>query len=539
MSKAWFDHYPEGTPKEINPDTYASLTQLFRQSVERFADLDALECFGASLTYGELDRLSDAVASLLQERFGVEKGDRIAVMLPNIFAYPIVMWGILKAGAVQVNVNPQYTARELEHQLNDSEATVIFCFNGSTQSLAAVRNKTGVHQVVTVAPGDGSGLSLPEPPIAAELGDSHRLSALLQEYAGKSPMPAELDGGDTVFLQYTGGTTGPSKGATLSHRNLVANSEQFKAFVPEVNEPGKERVVLALPMYHIFGLMLYTAYAAIGAKAILIPNPRDIEGFLTTIKDAGFTVMAGVNTLYAGMAAHPLCNDVDFSLCKVSIGGGSKIFPSTSDRWQALSGTHILEGFGLSETSPILTLNPLGQDSFTGTVGFPVPSTEVKILGTDGTECLPGEPGELCAKGPQVMSGYWKRPDANAECFTEDGYFRTGDIAVMHPDGLFEIVDRKKDMLIVSGFNVYPNEIEAIVCELDAVAEAACVGAPDEKTGERVKLFVAGKGPDLDVDVIVKHCRDNLAAYKVPKEVVVLDELPKSSVGKILRKELR
>ncbi len=539
MTKAWFDHYPKGIPYEINPDAYSSLTQLFKQAVEKFSDLEAIECFGTTLSYAELDRLSDSVAYLLQDRFGVKKGDRIAVMLPNIFAYPIVMWGILKAGGVQVNVNPLYTARELEHQLNDSGATAMFCYNGSTEALAAIQANTSVRHVVTVAPGDGANLTIPAPPLAEGLGNSLAFAELLDAYAGQSPAPVALAGDDTLFLQYTGGTTGPSKGATLCHRNLIANTEQFKAFVPEANEPGSERVVLALPMYHIFGLMVYVAYAAIGAKAILIPNPRDLESFLGTIKSAGFTVMGGVNTLYAGMAAHPLFNEVDFSHCKISLGGGSKIFHSTSDRWEASAGGHILEGFGLSETSPILTLNPMGQSGFTGTVGFPVPSTDVKILDPEGNELPPGEPGELCAKGPQVMSGYWNRPDANAQTFTAGGYFKTGDVAVMHSNGLFEIVDRKKDMLIVSGFNVYPNEVEAVACELDIVAEAACVGAPDEKTGERVKLFVAGNGGDIDVDTVIDHCRKNLAAYKVPKEVVVPEELPKSSVGKILRKELR
>ncbi|WP_138440480.1 AMP-binding protein [Marinobacter alexandrii] len=539
MAKIWFDHYPKGIPHEINPDTYSSLTHLFKQAVEKFSDLEALECFGETLTYAELDQLSDVVACLLQDRYGVKKGDRIAVMLPNVFAYPIVMWGILKAGGVQVNVNPLYTARELEHQLNDSGATAMFCYNGSTEALAAIQGNTSVGCVVTVAPGDGADIEIPAPPLADGLGKSEALSDLLDAYADQSPAPVALAGDDTLFLQYTGGTTGPSKGATLCHRNLIANTEQFKAFVPEANEPGRERVVLALPMYHIFGLMVYVAYAAIGAKAILIPNPRDVEGFLSTIKDAGFTVIGGVNTLYAGMATHPLFKEVDFSRCKISLGGGSKIFRSTSDRWEAFAGGHILEGFGLSETSPILTLNPMGQSGFTGTVGFPVPSTDVKILGPEGNELPPGEPGELCAKGPQVMSGYWNRPDANAQTFTDDGYFKTGDVAVMHANGLFEIVDRKKDMLIVSGFNVYPNEVEAVASELDIVAEAACVGAPDEKTGERVKLFVAGNGANIDVETVVEHCRRNLAAYKVPKEVIVLEELPKSSVGKILRKELR
>ncbi|MDO3720969.1 AMP-binding protein [Marinobacter sp. chi1] len=540
QQQPWLQHYPDNVPHTINPDEFSSVQALFKQAVEKFPDHIALECFGLTLTYQQLDAVSDTLATAMQKELGIAKGDRVAVMLPNLFAYPISLLAILKTGAIQVNVNPLYTPRELEHQLNDSGAEHIIIYTGSTPALADIRDKTSIRNVITVGPGDGSGHDIPAPPVAENLGEHVALTELLARHDGEKPDIVELHGEDVLFLQYTGGTTGPSKGATLTHRNLVANTLQFKAFVPDANEPGKECVVLSLPMYHIFGLMIYVAYAAIGAKAILIPNPRDMDAYIGAIKNAGFTVIGGVNTLFAGMTMHPEFKNVDFSRYKVAFGGGSKIFPSTSERWHAVTGSHIIEGFGLSETAPILTLNLMSNNEFTGTVGYPVPSTDVKILGPDDQPLPPGEPGEICAKGPQVMKGYWNREQATAEVFTPDGYFRTGDVAVMHEDGKFEIVDRKKDMLIVSGFNVYPNEVEGVVCEMDSVAEAAVVGAPDEKTGERVKLFVSpsGKG-ELDEDAIIEHCRANLAAYKVPKEVVVLDEIPKSNVGKILRRNLR
>ncbi|MDX1755232.1 MAG: AMP-binding protein [Marinobacter sp.] len=540
QNQPWLKHYPSNIPHTIDPDRFNSVTELFDAAVQQYPDQTALECFGMTMTYRQLDEVSNAVATGLQQEYGLVKGDRVAVMLPNVPAYPIVMLGILKAGGIQVNVNPLYTPRELTHQLNDSGAELIFIYAGSTPTLADVQGDTPIHHSITVKPGDGLSPAIPSPPNSEGLGKNSPLSDLLARYASIPPKPVSIGGDDVLFLQYTGGTTGPSKGATLTHRNLIANTLQFKAFVPNANASGAETVVLALPMYHIFGLMIYVAYAAIGAKAILIPNPRDMDAFIGAIKDAKFTVMGGVNTLFAGMAAHPDFGNIDFSSCKVAFGGGSKIFASTSERWKAAAGSHILEGFGLSETSPILTLNMMGNEEFSGTVGFPVPSTDVKILGPDNQPLPPGEPGELCARGPQIMRGYWRRPEATADSLTADGYFNTGDVAVMHEDGQFEIVDRKKDMLIVSGFNVYPNEVESVVCELDSVAEAACVGAPDEKTGERVKLFVSPSGKaDLETDDIIAHCRTNLAAYKVPKEVIVLDELPKSNVGKILRKELR
>lgn len=538
--KPWLDSYPSDVPHTIEVDDSRSVVSLFDDAVKQFPDHVALECFGKTMTYRQVADASDAMAAALQQKYDVKKGDRVAVMLPNIFAYPVVMLGVLKTGAVQVNVNPLYTPRELEHQLNDSGSETIILYSASTPALAPIRDNTSISRVITVDPGDGAGLPVPGAEIPDELGEYSRLADLLGEFAGKTPEAVSLSGDDLLFLQYTGGTTGPSKGATLTHSNLIANSLQFRAFLPAANDPGAEVLVLALPMYHIFGLMIFVAYSAIGAKSILIPNPRDMDAYLNAIKDSGFTVIGGVNTLYAGMTQHPLFKEVDLSRYKVAFGGGSKIFPATSKAWKSFTGAHIVEGFGLSETSPILTLNLMGQEEFSGTVGYPVPSTDVKVIDDDGNPLPAGEPGELCASGPQLMKGYWKREQATADSFTGDGFFRTGDIAVMHPDGQFEIVDRKKDMIIVSGFNVYPNEVEAVASELESVGEAACVGVADEKTGERIRLFVAPSGSgEINKDEVLAHCRDSLAAYKVPKEIEVLDELPKSNVGKILRKDLR
>lgn len=538
--KPWLDFYPSDVPHSIDLDPDTSVVSLFNDAIKTFPDHIALECFAKTMTFAQLDHAANALASALQSQFGVKKGDRVAVMLPNIFAYPIAMLAILRVGAVQVNVNPLYTPRELEHQLTDSGAETIVVYSSAAQTLASALNQTPIINVITVNPGDGAGLPIPAADIPAELGEHAPMAELLSQYNGQRPDAVPLSGEDMLFLQYTGGTTGPSKGVMLTHSNLVANSLQMRSFAPSANEPGKEVVVFALPMYHIFGLMNFIAYVSMGAKCVLIPNPRDMEAYLNAIKNVGFTVIAGVNTLYAGMTKHPLFKEVDLSRYKVAFGGGSKIFPSTSDAWKAFTGAHILEGFGLSETSPVLTLNLMGQDNFSGTVGYPVPSTDVKILDENNQEVPPGTPGELCAKGPQVMTGYWNRPEDTAAAFTADGFFKTGDVAVMHPDGQFEIVDRKKDMIIVSGFNVYPNEIEAIASELPSVAEAACIGQPDEKSGERIILFVApAPGATIDIDAVMAHCRESLTGYKVPKEIRVLAELPKSNVGKILRKDLR
>jgi long-chain acyl-CoA synthetase len=470
----------------------------------------------------------------------VKKGDRVAVMLPNIAAFPVVFLGIARAGAVQVNVNPLYTPRELEHQLKDSGSERIVIYGDVLPTLAAVVANTPVRQVLVAgrpAAGDALGGEAP-----AE-GFEHAVSlrSALAQGATLERVPVAVSGDDLLFLHYTGGTTGPSKGAALSHRNLVANTEQFKAFMIEAMRPGEEVIVTAIPLYHIFALMVnFITYFSVGAENWLVANPRDMDSFVATLKAARPTVFMGVNTLYAGLTQHPQLAEVDWSRLHLAGGGGAAIVRAVSERWQAITGHFIREGYGLSETSPVLSFNPAYLHEFTGTTGLPLPSTDIKLLTDRDQEAAIGEAGEICAKGPQVMRGYWDKPDATAAAFTADGYFRTGDIGVFDDKGFLKIVDRKKDMVLVSGFNVYPNEIEEVATACPGVAECACVGVPDDKTGEAVKLFVVrSPGAALTEQDLIAHCRAGMAAYKVPKMVRFVDALPKSGVGKILRRDLR
>jgi long-chain acyl-CoA synthetase len=540
-SKCWLAAYGEEIPPRINPDAHGSVLEMLEGAMRRFADKPAFYCFGHTLTYADTDRLSRDFAAYLQVELGVKKADRIAVMLPNIPAFPLSMLGIIRAGAVQVNVNPLYTPRELEHQLNDAGVEIIIVFSGVSGTLAEIIERTKVKTVIGVDLGDGTNPSIPSPPCDARLWNVVAFSDALAEGAALELTPVALCGDDLIFLQYTGGTTGLSKGAALSHRNLVANTEQFKAFIPDALRPGQEIVVTALPLYHIFALMVnFISCFSIGAQNWLVPNPRDLDGFVDILRKARCTIFTGVNTLYGGLLMHPKIAEVDFTGLRVAIGGGAAVLPTTSSKWKTLTGRDILEGYGLSETSPILTLNPMTTAGFTATVGLPLPSTDIKLLDADDKETAAGEPGEICAKGPQVMRGYWQKPEANAAAFTPDGYFRTGDIGVFNEKGFLKIVDRKKDMIIVSGFNVYPNEVEAVAAACAGVAECACVGRPDEKTGEAVRLFVAqSRGVSLTETEVIAHCRRELAPYKVPREVCFLETLPKSNVGKILRKDLR
>ena len=528
-------------PDEIDSDAFGSVVEMLEEAMRRFAGKPAFRCFDQTLTYADTDRLSRAFAAYLQQRLELKKGERIAVMLPNIPAFAIAMIGILRTGAAQVNVNPLYTPRELEHQLNDAGVETIVIFGGSTPTLAEIVAKTAVKTVITVAPSDATSATLPCPSVDTRLAHAIAFADALAEGAKLEFTPVPLQGEDLLFLQYTGGTTGLSKGAALSHRNLVANTEQFKAFLNDALPPGESVVVTALPLYHIFALMVnFICTFSRGAENWLVTNPRDMDGFVEILKQARCTFFTGVNTLYGGLVSHPRITEVDFSRLRHAIGGGASVLPVTSARWKALTGRDIIEGYGLSETSPVLTLNPPGQPSFSATVGLPLPSTHIKLLDDNGHEVRTGEPGEVCARGPQVMRGYWQKPEANAAAFTADGYFRTGDIGVFDARGHLKIVDRKKDLVLVSGFNVYPNEVEAVAASCPGVAECACVGVPDEKTGEAVRLFVV-KAPDaaLTDEEIVRHCKLELASYKIPKQVRFLDALPKSAVGKILRKDLR
>jgi long-chain acyl-CoA synthetase len=540
-ARPWLATYGERIPDEIDPDAYDSVVTMLEAAMRQYADRPAFRCFGQTLSYADTDRLSRDFAAYLQQRIEVKKGERVAVMLPNIPAFPIAMIGILRAGAAQVNVNPLYTPRELEHQLNDAGVETIVIFAGSTPTLAEIVAKTAVKKVITVAPGDATSAMLPGPSVDARLANAIAFTDALAEGARLAFTPVPLEGTDLLFLQYTGGTTGLSKGAALSHRNLVANTEQFKAFLHDALPPGDTVVVTALPLYHIFALMVnFICTFSRGAENWLVTNPRDMDGFVDTLEQARCTLFTGVNTLYSGLVAHPRIKDVDFSRLRYAIGGGASVMPITSARWKALTGRDILEGYGLSETSPILTLNPSGQRSFSATVGVPLPSTDIKLVDDAGREVPVGDAGEVCARGPQVMRGYWEKPEANAAAFTADGYFRTGDIGVFDARGYLKIVDRKKDLVLVSGFNVYPNEVEAVAATCPGVAECACIGVPDEKTGEAVRLFVVKTANAMLTDEqILAHCRLELASYKVPKQVRFLDALPKSTVGKILRKDLR
>ncbi|HDR9161133.1 AMP-binding protein [Burkholderia vietnamiensis] len=535
----WIGSYGS-IPAEIDPDRFPSVTALLDDAMRRFAGHPAFRASDRTLTYADVDRLSAALAAYLQQVAQVRKGDRVAVMLPNVLAFPVVFVALARIGAVQVNVNPLYTPHELEHQLNDAGVEVAVVCGGSMATFADVVGKTRVRTVLTVGRDDLGVVDAPAgacaalPPGSLALADAFAAGAALQR------APVALDGSDLLLLQYTGGTTGLSKGAALSHRNLIANVEQFAAIVPAARRPGEEVVVTAIPLYHIFALTVnFLSYFAIGAQNWLVANPRDMDGLIDVLKAARPSVFVGVNTLYAGLAGHPRLKEVDWSRLKLSAGGGAAVIDVISARWQAVTGNFIREGYGLSETSPVVTFNPQSVDRFTGTTGLPLPSTDVKLLDDENREVAIGGAGEICVRGPQVMGGYWQKPEANAAAFTEDGYFRTGDIGVFDAAGFLKIVDRKKDMIIVSGFNVYPNEVEAVVTALPGVAECACIGVPDERTGEAPKLFVV-LAPDATVGEaeIVAHCRTNLAGYKVPKQIRVVERLPKSTVGKILRREL-
>ena len=541
-SQPWLKTYREsGIPAEIDPNAHRSVVEMLEKAMKAHADRPAFRSFGQTLTYADVDRQSRNFAAYLQKKLGVKRGDRIAVMMPNLLAFPIAFLGIIRAGAAQVNVNPLYTPRELEHQLRDAGVQIMVVFAGSSATVAEVMASTPLKTVITAGPGDGSTAKLPGPPVDPRLTGTLAMADILVEGATLNLDPVELNGDDLLFLQYTGGTTGLSKGAALSHRNLVANTEQFKAPMGNTPPTSDDVVVTAIPLYHIFALMVnFITFFSAGADNWLIANPRDMDGFVATLNQAKPTVFMGVNTLYAGLVAHPKIREVDFSNLRLAGGGGAAIIAAVSAKWQEITGQIIREGYGLSETSPVLTFNPLHLSEFSGTTGVPLPSTDIKLLDEEGREVALGQPGEICAKGPQVMRGYWDKPEANAAAFTADGYFRTGDVGVFDERGFLKIVDRIKDMILVSGFNVYPNEIEAIATGCPGVLECACIGVNDEKTGEAVKLFVVRMpNAKLTAEELVAYCRKEMTGYKTPRTVEFIEALPKSNVGKILRRELR
>ena len=540
----WQQSYDARVPADINPDACPTVVAMAEQAMQRYASHTAFHCFKRSLSYGDVDQQSRAMAAYLQH-LGVQRGDRIAVMLPNIPAFPVAMFGILRAGAAQVNVNPTYTPQELLHQLNDAGVQTIVIIASALPALESILVSTTIRKVIVVHPGDtldgpvGNGeFDLPSSPAFPIT----RFTDALHEGGQLGLTPVELTGDDLLFLQYTGGTTGPSKGAALSHRNLIANILQARAFLPDMfDTEGANVVVTALPLFHVFALTinLLIGFSA-GAENWLVPDARNSDDLVDTLINARPTLLTGVNTLYGALVRHPRIGEVDFSRLRLAIGGGAAVLPATSTQWKTITGQEILEGYGLSETSAILCLNVMGRSQFSAAVGLPLPSTDIVLLKDDDQPATLGEAGEICAKGPQIMSGYWQKPTANAKAFTADGYFRTGDIGIFAADGLLKIVDRKKDLIIVSGFNVYPNEVEVVVASCPGVSECAVIGMPDERSGESVCLYVVkAANATLDEATLVQHCRAHLAAYKVPRQVRFLTALPKSTVGKILRKDLR
>jgi len=538
MEKVWLKAYPKGVDAEIGSIADDTIVKIFETAFAKFQDRPAFECLGRTMTFGEWDRTSRAFAAYLQKKRGMKKGDRIALMSPNLLPNPVASLGALRAGLTVVNVNPLYTPRELEHQLNDAGAEALIIFAGVLPTFVEIAENTPVKSVMVIGPQDlmVDDAAKPDVPDAMDWFHGAVSAGMDEEFT-----PVDVQASDIAFLQYTGGTTGLSKGATLSHYNVAVNVAQVRQWLGPKLEEGSELIITALPLYHIFALTVnMMIYGSIGGCNLLIPNPRDMDAFIGMLKGRKFTALTAVNTLFNGLMLHPEFNDLDFSNLKICIGGGTAVQKAVADKWLEKTGNLILEGYGLSETSPVLTVNPIDVTEFKTSIGLPVPSTEIKLLDDDGKEVALGESGELCARGPQVMLGYWNNPDATAQVMTSDGFFKTGDVAVMTEDGYFKIVDRKKDMIIVSGFNVYPNEIEAVLAGHDDIIEVACVGVPDDKTGEAVKVFAVRKeGSGLTEDAVRDFCRENMTAYKVPKQVAFINEIPKSAVGKILRRELR
>jgi long-chain acyl-CoA synthetase len=551
MERIWLKSYPPGVPAEIDISVYRSLVQMLDESLKKYADRDAYVCMGKSLTYAELDRKSAQFAAWLQSR-GFKKGTRVAVMMPNVLQYPIATIGILRAGLIVVNVNPLYTPRELEHQLKDSGAEGIVILENFATTLQKVIANTAVKHVVVATMGEMLGLKgvlvnfvvrrvkKMVPPF--DLPGAVAFKDALAEGAGKTFTPVDAGPDDVAFLQYTGGTTGVSKGATLLNRNLIANLLQTEAWIDSELKKHPEQInsVCALPLYHIFALTVCCLLGArLGSCNLLIPNPRDIPGFIKELSKFKFNILPAVNTLFNGLMNDPAFAKLDFSKLIISNGGGMATQRAVADRWLKLTGCHIAEGYGLSETSPTVTSNRPDVKEFSGTIGLPVPSTEVAIRDDLGNDLPIGEAGEICIRGPQVMAGYWQRPDETANVMTPDGFFKSGDVGVMDERGYIKIVDRKKDMILVSGFNVYPNEIEGVVVTHPGVLEAAAIGVPDEKTGEAVKLYVVRRDPSLTAEQLIAFCRQGLTGYKVPHQIEFRSELPKTNVGKILRRALR
>ncbi|MDT4831170.1 Long-chain-fatty-acid--CoA ligase [compost metagenome] len=547
----WKDKYPAGVPAEINADQYPNVQAVLKESCQRFADKPAFSNLGKTLTYGELYELSGAFAAYLQNHTDLVPGDRIAVQLPNILQYPVVVFGAMRAGLIVVNTNPLYTAREMEHQFNDAGAKALVCLANMAHLAEEVLPRTGVKHVIVTEVGD----LLPTfkrllvnavikhvkkmvPPFS--LPQAVKLNDALARGRGRAVREVSPQSGDIAVLQYTGGTTGVAKGAMLTHRNLIANMLQCKALMGANLNDGCEILITPLPLYHIYAFTFHCmAMMLTGNHNILVTNPRDLSAMVKELAEWKFTGFVGLNTLFVGLCNNDAFRKLDFSTLKLTLSGGMALQQATAERWKDVTGCPISEGYGMTETSPVVSVNPF-QKIQIGTIGIPVPSTQCKVIDDNGNDLPFGERGELCVKGPQVMKGYWQRPEATAEILDQDGWLRTGDIAIIQDDGYMRIVDRKKDMILVSGFNVYPNELEDVLATLPGVLQCAAIGVPDEKSGEAIKMFVVAKpGVSLTKEQVMEHMRSNVTGYKVPRAIEFRDALPTTNVGKILRRELR
>ncbi|WP_058834692.1 AMP-binding protein [Luteimonas abyssi] len=549
--RPWLAQYSPGTPAEIDLDEFRSIPAVLQAAIRDFADRPAFSNMGKTMSYAEIDAASRTFAAYLLGELKLKKGDRVAIMMPNCLQYPIATFGILRAGLVVVNVNPLYTVREFKHQMVDSGAVALLVLDNFGATVEKALPDTQIRHVITSGLGDL--FDFPKRPLVNfvlrhvkkmvpdyHIGGAVRFRDALRIGEGHTFPEVTIDPQDIAFLQYTGGTTGVAKGAILTHRNLVANMQQASAWVAGQTEPGQEVIITALPLYHIFALTANgLVFMKLGAKNVLITNPRDMPGFVKELKRERFTAITGVNTLFNGLLNTPGFDSIDFSSLKLTLGGGMAVQRSVAERWKKVTGVTLVEAYGLTETSPAACINPMDLAEYNGAIGLPVPSTDAGILGENGEWLPAGEIGELCIKGPQVMAGYWQRPEETAKTVDADGWLHTGDMAKMDEQGFFYVVDRKKDMILVSGFNVYPNEIEEVISSMPEVLEVAAVGVPDERSGEVVKLFVVKKDPALTEERIKAFARENLTGYKQPKKIEFRDELPKSNVGKILRRELK
>ncbi|RRO00218.1 long-chain-fatty-acid--CoA ligase FadD [Pectobacterium aquaticum] len=550
MEKIWLSRYPADVPAEIDPDRYSSLIDMFENGVKRYADRPAFVNMGEVMTFRKLEERSRAFAAYLQNQLKLQKGDRVALMMPNLLQYPVALFGVLRAGMVVVNVNPLYTPRELEHQLKDSGASTIVIVSNFAHTLEKIVHNTVVKHVILTRMGDqlstakGTLVNFVVKYIKRlvpkyHLPDAISFRRVLQEGRRQQYIRPDMINSDLAFLQYTGGTTGVAKGAMLTHRNMLANLEQCKGAYGAVLREGTELVVTALPLYHIYALMVNgLLFFELGGKNLLITNPRDIPAVVKELKQYPFTAITGVNTLFNALLNNKEFHELDFSALRLSAGGGASVQQSVAERWEKLTGKHLLEGYGLTESSPVVSGNPYDLKHYSGSIGLPMPSTDVRIIDDNGNDAGPGESGELWVRGPQVMLGYWQQPAATDEVL-KDGWLATGDIVTSDDEGFLRVIDRKKDMILVSGFNVYPTEIEDVISRHPNVSESAVVGVENEVSGEAVKAFVVRRDNALTKEELITHCRRNLTGYKVPKEIEFCDDLPKSNVGKILRRELR